>query len=429
LPKWRKDARVLIDENGVEKVNYMAKWFLLPKTATPDAIRLIAARATRAFADGLVSVLLPAYLSALDYSTVQIGAIVTATLLGSAAFTLGVGLLAHRWSARVLLLAACTLMVGTGLGFAEVREFLPLIVLAFVGTLNPTAGDVSVFITIEQSLLASQVEPEDRAGLYARSNVAAAGSAALGALASAFPEPLARASGLALVDAMRFAFLVYASAAIGAAFLYAGLRAAGLPASGTPRVPLARSRGIVLRLAALFTLDSFGGGFVVQSILALWLFQRFSFSLADAAGFFFGATLLSGVSQLLSPLLARRIGLVQTMVFTHIPANLLLVTAAFMPTAPLAVAFLLLRMTFSSMDVSARQAFVMSAVPPEERTAAASVTNVPRSLGSGLSPLFSGGLLAASSFGWPLVIGGTLKIVYDLLLLRSYRHHEASRLG
>ncbi len=403
--------------------------FLVPSTATLDATRLIAARTTRAFADGLVSVLLPAYLSALGCTAVQIGGIVTATLLGSAAFTLGIGLLAHRWSARALLLGASALMLGTGLGFAEVREFLPLIVLAFVGTLNPTAGDVSVFLPLEQSLLASQVEPLDRAALYARSNVAAAGSASLGALASAFPEPLSRVTGLALVDAIRFAFLVYASAAIGAAFLYAGLRSAGVPTADTPRVPLARSRGIVLRLSALFTLDSFGGGFVVQSILALWLFQRFSFSLADAAGFFFAATLLSGISQLLSPPLARRIGLVQTMAFTHIPANLFLVIAAFMPTAPLAVAFLLLRMTLSSMDVPARQAFVMSAVPPEERAAAASVTNVPRSFGSGLAPLLSGGLLAASPFGWPLVIGGTLKITYDLLLLRGYRHHRASRLG
>ena len=400
---------------------------LLPSTATPDATRLIAARTTRAFADGLVSVLLPAYLSALGYTAVQIGGIVTATLLGSAAFTLGIGILAHRWPARALLLGACALMLGTGLGFAAVRDLLPLVVLAFVGTLNPTAGDVSVFLPLEQSLLASQVQPEDRAALYARSNVAAAASASLGALASAFPEPLARATGLPLADAMRFAFLVYASAAISAAFLYAGLRSVGPTTADTPRVPLARSRGIVLRLSALFTLDSFGGGFVVQSILALWLFQRFSFSLGDAAGFFFAATLLSGVSQLLSPLLARRIGLVPTMAFTHIPANLFLVIAPFMPTAPLAVAFLLLRMTLSSMDVPARQAFVMSIVPPEERAAAASVTNVPRSLGGGLAPLLSGGLLAASSFGWPLVIGGTLKIIYDLLLLRGYGQHVASR--
>jgi MFS family permease len=403
---------------------------VLPPSATPAALRLVAARGTRAFADGVVSVLLPAYLTALGYSAVQVGGIVTATLLGSAVLTLAVGLFAHRWSARVLLLAACGVMLATGVGFALVRDLTPLLILAFVGTLNPSAGDVSVFLPLEQSLLAAEVDASDRAALYARSNVAAAASGSLGALASAFPEPLARATGLAVPAAMRVAFLVYAAAALGAAALYLGLRprsAPGADSANAPRAPLARSRGIVLRLAALFTLDSFGGGFVVQSLLALWLFQRFAFTLADAAGFFFAATLLAGVSQLLSPVLARRIGLVPTMVFTHVPANVFLVTAAFMPSAGLAVTFLLLRMTLSSMDVPARQAFVMSAVPPEERAAAASVTNVPRSLGAALAPLLSGWMLAASPFGWPLVVGGTLKVAYDLLLLRGYRHHEASR--
>jgi MFS family permease len=166
---------------------------------------------------------------------------------------------------------------------------------------------------------------------------------------------------------------------------------------------------------------------VVSSLLALWLFQRFQFSLADAASFFFATSLLSGASQLLSPVLARRIGLIPTMVFTHLPANVFLMLAAFMPNAQLAVLFLLLRMSLASMDVPARQAFVMAAVPPEERAAAASVTNVPRSLGTGLAPLISGYLLAASNFGWPLLIAGGLKVVYDLLLLKGYRDHVASR--
>jgi MFS family permease len=183
----------------------------------------------------------------------------------------------------------------------------------------------------------------------------------------------------------------------------------------------------VLRLAALFSLDSFGGGFVVQSLLALWLFQRFQFSLADAAAFFFVAMILAGLSQLLSPRLATRIGLVRTMVYTHVPANAFLIVAALMPTAPLAVTFLLLRNALSSMDVPARQAFVMRVVPAEERAAAASVTNVPRSLGSGLAPLLSGALLARSSFGWPLLVAGALKISYDLLLLMAFRHHERDR--
>jgi MFS family permease len=401
---------------------------LLPPSATPDAARLIAARMVRASADGLVSVLLPAYLTALGFSALQVGGVVTATLLGSAVLTLALGLLAHRWPPRSLLLGACALMFATGLGFAGSSALLPLLAIAVVGTLNPSAGDVSVFLPVEQSLLAAQVKADDRAALYARSNVAAAAAGAFGALASALPEPLARASGLATLDAMRLAFVLYAAAALGAALLYAGLRAPdGSPASEPPRAPLARSRRIVLQLAALFTLDSFGGGFVVQSLLALWLFQRFAFSLADAAAFFFAATLLAGVSQLLSPVLARRIGLIQTMVFTHVPANLFLILSAFMPNATAAVAFLLLRTTLSSMDVPARQAFVMSAVPPEERAAAASVTNVPRSLGAGVAPLLSGWLLAASSFGWPLIVGGVLKLAYDLLLLRGYRDHEASR--
>jgi len=379
----------------------------------------------RAFADGVVSVLLPAYLTALGMSALEVGAIATATLLGSAALTLAIGLLAHRAPARALLLGACALMAGTGVGFATLDGFVPLLALAVVGTLNPTAGDVSVFLPLEQSLLAGAVESRDLAALYARVNVAASVAGATGALASAFPGPLARATGLAPEDAMRAGFVLYAAAALAAAALYAGLpRTAPAAAATSAARPLARSRGIVLRLSALFTLDSFGGGFVVQSMLALWLFQRFAFSLADAAAFFFAAVLLAGASQLVSPWLAARIGLIRTMAYTHLPANACLVLAALMPEPRLAIGFLLLRTAMSSMDVPVRQAFVMSVVPPEERAAAASVTNAPRSLGSGLAPLLAGWLLARSDFGWPLVVAGTLKIAYDLLLLAGFRHHE-----
>ena len=409
---------------------------LLPPSAGPDVARLVLARSVRSFADGVASVLLPAYLTALGYSAAAVGAIVTATLLGSAALTLAVGLFAHRVGARALLLGACALMLATGLGFAALRDFAPLLLLAFVGTLNPSAGDVSVFLPVEQSLLASRVDELDRTAVYARSNVAAAVAGALGALASSFPVVLARVADVPLAEAMRAGFLLYAATAGAAAALYARLdepRVApggAAAALGPPpsRAALGKdSRGIVLRLAALFTLDSFGGGFVVQSLLALWLFQRFGFSLPDAAGFFFAASLLAGFSQVASPLLARRIGLVPTMVYTHVPANAFLVAAAFAPSAEWTIALLLLRMTLSSMDVPARQAFVMAAVRPEERAAAASLTNVPRSLGAALAPLAAGWLLARSTFGWPLVIGGVLKLVYDFMLLWAYRHHEASR--
>jgi predicted MFS family arabinose efflux permease len=194
------------------------------------------------------------------------------------------------------------------------------------------------------------------------------------------------------------------------------------PATAAARsVPLARSRAIVFRLTALFALDSFGGGFAVDSLLALWLFLRFDLSLQAAGSVFFGARMLSALSQLASPGIAARFGLIETMVFTHIPANVFLVLAAFMPNPTLAVTFLLLRMAFSQMDVPARQSYVMAVVLPEERAAAASVTNVPRSLATALSPLLAGALLQRSTFGWPLVVGGLLKITYDVLLLMQFR--------
>ena len=390
-----------------------------------DPPRLIGARALRGFADGAVSVVLPAYLTAIGLSPLEVGAVATATLLGSAALTLAVGLAAHRLSARAALLATTLLMLGTGLGFAHVTGFWPLLAIAFVGTLNPSVGDVSIFLPLEQSLLASSAPAAGRTALYARYNVAGALAAALGSLAAAFPDWFAKSAGISHAAALRGVFLVYAAVAVAVAALYLGLgRTAGAAAERAPRRPLARSRPVVLRLAALFTLDSFGGGFVVQSLLALWLFRRFDLSLAAAAQVFFVTSLLGALSQLVSPRLAVRIGLIRTMVYTHVPANAFLVIAAFMPTAPLALAFLFLLMALSSIDVPALQAYVISVVPPEERAAAASVTNVPRSLGTGLAPLASGWMLAHSSFGWPLLVGGLLKIAYDLLLLAQFRHHE-----
>jgi predicted MFS family arabinose efflux permease len=244
----------------------------------------------------------------------------------------------------------------------------------------------------------------------------------VGALASGLPAWLAAHRGVALLTAERGAFVFYAACAVVAAAVYARLSPAlEVHPEKRARAPLAESRAIVLRLAALFSIDSFGGGFVVQSLLVLWLHRRFDLDQRTTAGVFFVAGALAGFSQVLSPWVAARVGLIRTMVYTHLPANLLLVAAGVMPTAPLAIACLLLRMSVSSMDVPARQAFVMAVVPPEERTAASSVTNVPRSLAAGLAPLIAGALLQKSSFGWPLIIGGTLKAIYDLALLVQFR--------
>ena len=396
---------------------------ILPAGASHDASRLISARALRGFADGFVSVYLAAYLRLLGFSAIEIGAIVTGTLIGSAVLTLIVGLLAHRVTARNVLFGATALMAATGAGFALVQNFWPLLVVAFVGTLNPSAGDVSVFLPTEQSILASEVAASQRTAIFARYNLAGTLLGAFGALLSGLPETISRRFGWSLVDAFRAGFLLYGIFAIAIFALYRGLqhdRTSLTPAASN--APLRRSRPIVLRLTALFALDSFGGGFAIDSLLVLWLFLRFNMSLQAAGAVFFGTRTLAALSQLVSPRLAARFGLIETMVFTHIPANVFLILAAFMPNVSLAVTFLLLRMSLSSMDIPARQSYVMAVVPPEERAAAASVTNVPRSLTAAISPLIAGSLLQLSTFGWPLVIGGALKITYDLLLLAGFRH-------
>jgi MFS family permease len=375
----------------------------------------------RGLADGVVSVLLSDYLTALGYSPFQVGAIVTSTLLGSAALTLGVGWAGNRWSQRSLLLGAAALMLGTGIGFIGITAFWPLLLVAFLGTLNPSSGDVSLFLPTEQGVLAGAVSGQERTMLFAWYNVAGALAGAVGSLASALPVIWARRHGGTATSAGQMGFGLYTAIALVIAVLYFCVSPSGQTAVDSPGGrPLARSRDIVLRLSALFCIDSFGGGLVVQSLLALWLYRRFDLSVTTAGAVFFLMGVLSAFSQFVSPLLARRIGLIRTMVFTHLPSNAFLVLAGLMPTAPLAILFLALRSALSQMDVPARQSYVMAVVPPEERAAAAAVTNVPRSLASGLSPLGAGLLLGWSSFGWPLIAAGTLKALYDVVLLVQF---------
>jgi MFS family permease len=401
----------------------------------PDVSRIVAGRAIRGFADGFVSVLLAQYLIGLGFSPVRVGAIVTGTLIGSAVLTLTFGLTAHRTSLRRLLLGACLLMAATGLGFATVVWFWPLLVVAVVGTLNPSAGDVSVFLPTEQAYVAGEVAAPDRPRLFAAYNLAAIFTAALGALASGLPEMLAHRQGWDVTTAQRSGFVLYALLAVVILVLYRRLTGDAAPAPATDRPRrrvLHTSRRTVLELAALFSLDSAGSGFVVTSLLVLWLHLRFNLSAATTGAVFFAAGLLGACSQALAPRLARRIGLIRTMAYTHIPANCLLVLAAFAPSGGVAIALLLARALFAQMDVPARQAFVMAVVPPDERAAASSVTNVPRSLASALTPLLAGVLLEHTTFGWPLVIAGLTKVTYDLTLLGLYHdvpEQEGARRG
>jgi MFS family permease len=377
---------------------------------------LLTARSLRAFADGYIAVLLPVYLLALGLGTLQVGILSTVTMLGSAAATLAVGRWGHRFELRRMLIAAAGLMVVTGLGFAAFSSLWPLLIVALAGTMNPGGGDVSVFYPLEHTALAASAPAESRTSAFARYSFIGSLFGAIGALAAAAPEWLAQRNGVSMLDALKLMFVLYGAIGIAVGLIYARFPRAPVEAEKPP-VPLGPSRATVWKLAGLFSVDSFAGGFIVNSLLALWLFERFNLSLTAAGAFFFWTGLLSAVSQLAAAPLARRIGLVNTMVFTHLPANLCLIAAAFAPTLPLALGLLLVRSALSQMDVPARGAYVMSVVTPAERPAAASFTAVPRSLASSLSPSLTGAMFAAGAMAAPLVLCGVLKSVYDVALL------------
>jgi MFS family permease len=395
---------------------------LLPVGVAPQARLLLMGRALRAFSDGFVAILLPVYLLALGLGKWQIGLISTATLLGSALATLAVGQWGHRFAQRRLLLAAAWLMVATGLLLAGLGDFWPLLIVAFVGTMNPSSGDVSVFLPLEHARLAESARGEARTFLFARYTFVGALCAAVGSLATAIPQFLT-AAGMAQLDALRLMFIAYGLTGLAIFFLYRTLPDGPVPEQAAP-ARLGPSRRIVVRLAALFAVDAFAGGLLVNTLLALWLFERFDLSLAAAGQFFFWAGLLSAGSQLAAPWVARRIGLINTMVFTHLPSSVCLILAAFADSLPVALTLLFLRSALSQMDVPTRSAFVMAVVTPAERAAAASFTAVPRSLAAALSPSLGGALLAAGWLAAPLVACGALKIAYDLTLWHAFRRYR-----
>ena len=375
----------------------------------------------RAFGDGYVSILLPVYLLELGCSTLEVGVLATATLLGSGLLSLAVGLHAHRFHYRVLLLAATALMGATGLGFALVTQFWPLLVIAFVGTLNPSSGDVSVFLPLEHAVLSQSVPDRDRTATFARYSLVGSLVAAAGSLAAAFPGWLAAHAGVSSREAIQGMFLLYAAMAGVTAFVYRGLPRGPEASVPSARAPLVQSKGRVYALAALFSVDAFGGGLVVQSMLALWLFQRHGMSPAAAGTLFFWTGLFSAASYLVAVRIAGRFGLVNTMVFTHLPANLCLMAIPFVDSVAIVVTLLCVRSALSQMDVPTRSSYVMAIVTPEERPAAASVTSVPRSLASSAGPFIAGYLMGASTFGSFLVVAGALKVAYDLMLLAMFR--------
>jgi MFS family permease len=389
--------------------------------APSDMFYLYSARAARGFGDGFAALILPAYLSALGFGPVQIGIVAAAALLGSAVLTLAIGLIAPRYDLRTLLLACAGLMIATGTAFPASAHFVFIALVAFIGTINPTTGDIGVHVPLEQAAVARSVPDRERTHTFARYSLIGALAIAAGALTAAAPDALA-SLGMDKLVALKLMFYVYAALGLLAALLYAFLPHATSKQTSSPPRALGESRATVYKLAALFSLDSFAGGFTVQSLLALWLFERFDLSLTAASGFFFWSNVLAAFSYPVAARLGNRFGLVNTMVFTHIPSSICLIAAAFTSSLPVALGLLLLRSAFSQMDVPTRTSFVMAVVTPPERTAAASMTAVPRSLASSISPAISGALLSTSFLGTPLVLCGVLKIVYDLSLLFAFRH-------
>lgn len=382
---------------------------------------VFAARALRDFGDGFAAILLPVYLLTLGLGAFEVGVLSTAALLGSALMTLGIGLFGARIDHRLLLIAASGLMVGTGLAFAAASTYAVVLLVALVGTINPSSGSVSIFVPIEHAVLSRSVADASRTKMFARYSLFGTLAAALGALASASPD-LLRALGLTPSAALKAMFVFYAVLGVAGGLLYAQIPRVAQHAQDQRGTALGPSRAMVYKLAALFSVDSFAGGFVVQSMLALWLLHAFELSLASAGLFFFWAGLLSAFSFPVAAWLARRIGLVNTMVYTHIPASLCLILAAFTTNLELVLTLLLVRSALSQMDVPTRSSYVMAVVTPAERAAAASFTSVPRSLAAAAAPAIAGAFYAAQLYAWPLVICGVLKILYDIALLWTCRH-------
>ena len=389
------------------------------RSLSADVRLLYAARGCRGFGDGFAVIILPAYLTAIGYSPLQIGIVATAALLGSAVLTLAVGFFAPRHDLRNLLLAGAGLIALTGLAFPLSEHIAVVLAVAFFGTINPSGGDAGVLVPLEHAMLARGVADSQRTRAFARYSLTGALAGAAGSLAAATPDALALA-GLAPVTAFKLMFLGYAALGLVSAALYR--RLPHIEMQEVHSSPLGPSRSTVYKLAALFSLNSFAGGLAVQSMLALWLFERFELSLAAASLFFFWSGTLAAFSFPVAAWLAKRVGLVNTMVFTHIPSSLFLILAVFAPNLIVALALLLARAALSQMDVPTRTSYVMAVVTPAERTAAASVTAVPRGLAAAISPALTGALLATPAAGLPFIACGVLKIVYDLALLYSFRH-------
>jgi MFS family permease len=385
------------------------------RALTRDGWLLFLTRVTRLFAYGALSVVLVFYLTSLGLTTSQTGLLLTLTLAGDTAVSLWLTTRADRIGRRRTLVIGAILMAAAGLAFAGTRSLPFLIVAATVGVISPSGNEVGPFLPIEQAALAQVVPDQTRTAVFAWYTLAGSLATALGSLGGGIVSQQ--------LGSYRVVVMVYAALGLLLAVLFA--RVSPAVEVGTPAVTsswgIGRSRHVVLELSALFALDSFAGGFVVQSFAAYWFYLRFAVNPGALGAIFFGANLLAGASALLASRLATRFGLVRTMVFTHLPSNMLLILVPLMPNLPLAVLVLFARFSISQMDVPTRQSYIMAVVGPEERSAAAGITGVARTTGAAIAPVFAGLLFAQPGLiGVPFFIAGTLKVIYDVLLYRGF---------
>jgi MFS family permease len=392
-----------------------------------DARLLFTARIVRLFAYGFIAVVLVLYLASIGLDDHRIGLLLSLTLFGDVLVSLVLTTRADTFGRKRTLLAGALLMIGAAIVFAITRDFTLLVLAATIGVISPSGNEVGPFLAIEQVALAQAAEGRDRTALFAWYNLAGSFATAAGSLAGGFLAGQLLRGGFTETTSYRSAIIGYAVLGVILALVFSRVSRA-VESEGQTRSEVRslfrveRSRTVVSRLSALFALDSFAGGLVVQSIVAYWFARRFGLSPEVLGSIFFGANLLAGVSALAAARIARRFGLLNTMVFTHLPSNILLILVPLMPTLPLAIGVLLLRFSISQMDVPTRQAFVIAAVDPMERTAAAGITGVARTTGAALAPIVAMPLIASLTHDWiPFVAAGALKIVYDLVLLRSCR--------
>jgi MFS family permease len=398
----------------------------------PDVRILFGTRCARLFAYGFLSVVLVLYLSAVGLSDRQIGLLLTMTLLGDTVISLGISTTADRTGRRKMLVVGGLLMAFAGGLFALTSNFWWLLLAATIGVISPSGNEVGPFLSIEQAALSQLVPEGRRVEIFAWYNLVGSVATASGALCGGGVAQLVQWFGINGPNRYRPLVIGYASVGLVLAWAFIRLSPAAEVARPTarfaPAAPSLRSRlgllrsfPVVLKLSGLFALDAFGGGFVIQSIVAYWFYRRFAVEPAIIGAIFFGANLLAGVSALSAAWVARRIGLVKTMVFTHLPSNLFLILVPLMPNLPLAVLMLLLRFSISQMDVPTRQSYTMAVVAPDERSAAAGVTGIARSLGAAISPMLASMLVGNPALmSVPFFLSGGIKIVYDLLLYWNF---------